>query len=111
MSTPEGTGPAVRPYVRPPRGPGTIGWFIATSHQLLGHDKAAALLGVPPGRKAGCKMSTGTVYVILARLERAGLAASSWEDRSDPGEPRDPGAPRRYWDLTPEGRELTGRLP
>jgi len=31
-----------------------IGWFIATSHQLFGHDKAAAFLGVPPGDKNAC---------------------------------------------------------
>jgi len=31
-----------------------IGWFIATTHQLLGHDKAAQVLGVPPGDKVGC---------------------------------------------------------
>jgi hypothetical protein len=31
-----------------------IGWFIATTHQLLGHDKAAAVIGQPPGDKADC---------------------------------------------------------
>jgi hypothetical protein len=31
-----------------------IGWFIVTSHNLLGHDKTAMLIGVPPGRKADC---------------------------------------------------------
>lgn len=60
---------------------------------------------------ADCKMRTGTVYEILARLEGAGLAASSWEDRQSPGELRDPGAPRRYWELTPEGADVAGRLP
>jgi hypothetical protein len=32
----------------------TIGWFIATLHQLLGHGKAAAVLGQPPGDRAAC---------------------------------------------------------
>ncbi len=32
----------------------TIGWFIATTHQLLGHDKLAALIGQPTGDKAAC---------------------------------------------------------
>jgi hypothetical protein len=32
----------------------SIGWFIATTHQLLGHDQAAALAGVDPGDKADC---------------------------------------------------------
>lgn len=31
-----------------------IGWFIATTHQLLGHDKAAAVMGQPPGDKGKC---------------------------------------------------------
>ena len=30
-------------------GPDTIGWFIATLHSQLGHDKAAAVIGQPPG--------------------------------------------------------------
>jgi hypothetical protein len=48
-----GLDPFGQPY-RPGRGLDTIGWFIATSHQLPGHDKAAALLGVPPGDKGDC---------------------------------------------------------
>lgn len=40
--------------VRPSTGLDTIGWFIATTHQLLGHNKAAALLGCWPGDKAAC---------------------------------------------------------
>lgn len=31
-----------------------IGWYIATIHQLLGHDKAAFVLGVDPDDKAAC---------------------------------------------------------
>lgn len=31
-----------------------IGWLIATLHQLIGHDAAAAVLGQPPGDKAAC---------------------------------------------------------
>jgi hypothetical protein len=31
-----------------------IGWFIATLHQMLGHDKAAAVAGQPPGDKSAC---------------------------------------------------------
>jgi hypothetical protein len=31
-----------------------IGWFIATLHQVLGHDKAAALLEQPPYNKNAC---------------------------------------------------------
>jgi hypothetical protein len=28
-----------------------IGWLIANLHQMLGHDKAAAVMGVPVGDK------------------------------------------------------------
>lgn len=31
-----------------------MGWYIATMHQLLGHDKAAAAMGVPPYNKNTC---------------------------------------------------------
>lgn len=31
-----------------------IGWFIATLHSLIGHDKAAAFLQVPVGDKTQC---------------------------------------------------------
>jgi hypothetical protein len=32
----------------------TIGWLIATMHQMLGHDKAAAFLGQAPYNRATC---------------------------------------------------------
>ena len=50
-------------------------------------------------------MRTGTVYPILARLEAADWVTSTWEDKDDPGENRDPGAKRKYYQLTPQGRE------
>lgn len=31
-----------------------IGWFIATIHQMLGHDTGAAWMGVPAGNKDDC---------------------------------------------------------
>lgn len=34
--------------------PDAIGWYVATMHQLLGHDKAAAALGVPAGDEGAC---------------------------------------------------------
>jgi hypothetical protein len=30
------------------------GWFIATLHSMLGHDTAAAFIGVPPGPREDC---------------------------------------------------------
>lgn len=32
----------------------TIGWFIATLHNLVGHDMTAAMIGAPIGNKAAC---------------------------------------------------------
>lgn len=31
-----------------------VGWYIATSHTLLGHDKTAAMIGADPGDKTAC---------------------------------------------------------
>jgi hypothetical protein len=31
-----------------------FGWFIATLHQTLGHEKAAAVIGMPAGDKTAC---------------------------------------------------------
>lgn len=50
-------------------------------------------------------MATGTVYPILARFERAGWLESTWEDKEDPDEENDSGARRKYYRLTPDGRE------
>lgn len=49
-------------------------------------------------------LSSGTVYPILARLERRRLVSSSWED---PSVHRDTGRPaRKYYRLTDAGREV-----
>ena len=31
-----------------------IGWFIATMHQMIGHDQTAAFIQMPTGNKAAC---------------------------------------------------------
>lgn len=47
-------------------------------------------------------LPSGTVYPILARLERRGLVQASWED---PAAHRDTGRPaRKYYRLTDGGR-------
>jgi Predicted transcriptional regulators len=48
-------------------------------------------------------LMTGTVYPILARLEKAGWVTSHWEE--DEG-PDSRGSRRRLYELTPMGREL-----
>jgi hypothetical protein len=45
-----------------------IGWFIANLHEVLGHEKAAAVMGVPVGDQAAC---------VICRYERT----RSEEDR------------------------------
>jgi PadR family transcriptional regulator PadR len=65
--------------------------------------------GLDIAKEAG--LPTGTIYPILARLERAGVLKSAWEDV----DPSEQGRPRRrhYW-LTGEGvpvaRQATASL-
>ncbi|MBR7744764.1 PadR family transcriptional regulator [Phycicoccus sp. BSK3Z-2] len=40
----------------------------------------------------------GTLYPLLARLRRSGLVGTTWQESTE-------GPPRRYYGLTPEGRE------
>ena len=48
------------------------------------------------------ELPSGTVYPILRRLEREGLVAADWEDAAIAhGEQR---PPRRYYELTADGR-------
>ncbi|GHO50213.1 PadR family transcriptional regulator [Ktedonospora formicarum] len=44
------------------------------------------------------QLKEGSLYPALHRLEQAGLVVSTWQTRDD-------GAPRRYYRLTPLGRE------
>ena len=39
---------------QPDSGMDPVGWFIATTHSLLGHDKTAACIGVPAGDRQHC---------------------------------------------------------
>jgi DNA-binding PadR family transcriptional regulator len=48
-------------------------------------------------------LPSGTVYPALSRLERDGLARSRWESAKIAHEEKRP--PRRYYELTSEGRE------
>lgn len=54
--------------------------------------------GLEISKAAG--LPSGSLYPILARLERAGWVTSSWEEisQSEAGRPR-----RRYYSLTPDG--------
>lgn len=50
------------------------------------------------GSIEGMVTGEGTVYPLLARLRRQGLVETSWQESAS-------GPPRRYYRLTPAGRE------
>ena len=50
------------------------------------------------GEVDGMVTSEGTIYPLLSRLRKDGLIESSWRESSS-------GPPRRYYRLTPSGRE------
>lgn len=47
--------------------------------------------------KTGMLTSEGTLYPLLSRLRRDGLVNTEWRESTD-------GPPRRYYELTAEGR-------
>ncbi len=49
------------------------------------------------------ELPSGTVYPALSRLERDGLVRSRWENARIAHQEKRP--PRRYYELTPEGRD------
>lgn len=59
-----------------------IGWFIATLHGLLGHDKTAAFLGQPAGNPDDCLIcqyegapSEPARQAVIQALARPGVEA------------------------------------
>jgi PadR family transcriptional regulator PadR len=73
----------------------------------------AALLEDPAGRHWGYELSkragvrSGVLYPILHRLLEEGWLEDGWEDALDTAGQR---PPRRYYELTPEGRDLVAEL-
>jgi PadR family transcriptional regulator PadR len=51
--------------------------------------------------KTGMLTTEGTLYPLLSRLRRDGLVKTEWRESTD-------GPPRRYYELTPEGRRALG---
>ena len=51
----------------------------------------------------GASLKEGTVYPILARLDREGTVRSEWVESGQ-------GPPRKYYALTPDGRRLFTEL-
>lgn len=51
----------------------------------------------------GLAISAGTVYPLLARLKKAGLVDSQWQESPV-------GPPRKYYALTPQGRRALASM-
>ena len=66
-------------------------------------------LADPAGRYHGydlmkaARLSSGTLYPMLGRLERDGLLTAAWEPRTDDPSGR---PPRKYYQLTGEGSRV-----
>ena len=71
----------------------------------LGGEAYAVTIHEDIERVSGNDVSIAGIYVALERLERRGLARSSW---SDP-RPERGGRARRHYRLTASGRELVKR--
>ena len=72
-----------------------------------------ALMADPTARHWGYELSrrsgvrSGVLYPILARLLADGLLTDGWEDQA---ETRGKRPPRRYYELTGEGREVMSKI-
>lgn len=75
-----------------------LGLFRRREQPMYGYEIARRLTDL--GRDA-LPMNQGAIYPVLRSLERQGLLASRLE-------PSDAGPPRRYYRLTPAGREAFG---
>jgi PadR family transcriptional regulator, regulatory protein PadR len=74
---------------------------------------AAALMEQPDGRHWGYDLTkrggvrSGVLYPILSRMLHEGWLVDGWEDRDEIDGKR---PPRRYYELTDEGREALGGM-
>ena len=75
---------------------------VAAILTVLMEDPVAEHYGLAIAKRA--ELPTGSVYPILARLERAGWVMSDWEDIDERVEGR---RRRRYYKLTSAGAEKT----
>jgi PadR family transcriptional regulator, regulatory protein PadR len=85
-------------------GPLRITLNLLKVFRVLLEDPTASYYGTQIGKAA--RLSGGSLYPLLLRLEQAGVLASGWEDI----DPSKAGRPRRrlYW-LTSEGAEFARR--
>jgi PadR family transcriptional regulator len=81
------------------------------THALI--QVAIALLDDPTGRHWGYQLSkqsgvrSGVLYPILTRMLDVGWVTEGWED---PGKIKEKRSPRRYYELTDEGRIALGAI-
>ena len=64
---------------------------------LIQHTPRYAFEMIEALGKTGMLTTEGTLYPLLSRLRRDGLVKTEWRESTD-------GPPRRYYELTPEGR-------
>lgn len=78
----------------------------------LSYSAAVILQAVANGYRYGFDvmdmtgLPSGTVYPALRRMENGGLVASKWE--SEAAAQREGRPPRKYYEVTAEGREALG---
>lgn len=70
----------------------------------LANEPSRLRYGLDLAQETGLK--PGTMYPVLARLERYGWVISKWEDIDPHAEGR---RPRRYYQLTPVGQFAAGQ--
>jgi len=58
-----------------------IGWFIVTTHQPIGHDKTAALIGAPAGDKSECLICQYEQYPGGREYDASGILLDLAEQR------------------------------
>jgi PadR family transcriptional regulator PadR len=73
-----------------------------TSLRILGAVRDGVAYGLDIVQRTG--MPSGTVYPTLGRLKRRGLVTARWEDQRIAD--RESRPRRRYYELTPDGREV-----
>jgi PadR family transcriptional regulator, regulatory protein PadR len=71
---------------------------LLREEERYGFDLVRAL-----GDADGMMTSEGTIYPLLSRLRRDGLVSTTWEESPS-------GPPRRYYRLTPKGRQALSQF-
>jgi DNA-binding PadR family transcriptional regulator len=78
------------------RGTASLAVLLATREPAYGYSLVADL------QEEGVDVEQNTLYPLLRRLEKQGLLASSWNT--------DEARPRKYYSVTPAGKEMAARL-